>query len=58
MLPRVYWEEREEAMEQEKELLEKLVAVPEPDSQARAEAHRRWAACAKPLGGLGLLEEA
>ena len=45
-------------MEQEKELLEKLVAVPEPDSQARAEAHRRWAACAKPLGGLGLLEEA
>lgn len=58
MLPRVYWEEREEAMEQEKELLEKLAAVPEPDSQARAEAHRRWAACAKPLGGLGLLEEA
>lgn len=45
-------------MEQEKELLEKLAAVPEPDSQARAEAHRRWAACAKPLGGLGLLEEA
>ncbi len=45
-------------MEQEKELWAKLAAVPEPDPQARAEAHRRWATCAKPLGGLGLLEEA
>lgn len=45
-------------MEREKELLAKLAAVPEPDQGARAEAHERWASCAKPLGGLGLLEEA
>ena len=26
------------------------------DQGAREEAHRRWSACAKPLGGLGFLE--
>ena len=29
-----------------------------PDEAARAEARRRWDACAKPLGSLGLLEDA
>lgn len=37
--------------------LEQIIGeiVPE-DEAARLEAHRRWNACAKPLGGLGLLE--
>ena len=37
--------------------LEQIIGeiVPE-DEAARREAHRRWNACAKPLGGLGLLE--
>lgn len=45
-------------MEQERELLARLASIPGPDNEAKEEAHRRWAACAKPLGGLGLLEEA
>ena len=36
-----------------REVVEKI--GPE-DQGAREEAHRRWSACAKPLGGLGFLE--
>ena len=32
------------------------IAIAPPDEAARAAAHARWAACAHPLGGLGLLE--
>lgn len=34
------------------------IAIAPPDEAARAAAHARWAACAHPLGGLGLLETA
>lgn len=32
--------------------------ITEPDGDARRAAHEHWAACSKPLGSLGLLEEA
>ena len=35
-----------------------LQNITPPDEAAREQAHRRWAACAKPLGSLGLLETA
>ena len=35
-----------------------LAGIGPADEAARAEAARRWAACAKPLGSLGLLETA
>ena len=35
-----------------------LARIGPADEAARAEAARRWAACAKPLGSLGLLETA
>lgn len=35
-----------------------LNTITPPDETARAEAHRRWNDCAKPLGSLGLLETA
>ena len=39
--------------------LEKLIKTIEPeDAAARAAAHAHWNSCAKPLGGLGLLETA
>ena len=38
--------------------LEELEAIGPADETARQEARRRWAACAKPLGSLGLLETA
>lgn len=34
-----------------------LQGICPPDEMARAAAQKRWAACAKPLGSLGLLEE-
>lgn len=34
------------------------LTITPPDETARAAAHARWAACAHPLGGLGLLETA
>ncbi len=37
-------------------LREMLAAITPPDEAARRAAHDRWSACAKPLGGLGLLE--
>ena len=40
------------------ELRELLQNLTPPDEAAREQAHRRWAACAKPLGSLGLLETA
>ena len=40
------------------ELRELLQNITPPDEAAREQAHRRWAACAKPLGSLGLLETA
>ncbi len=41
------------------ETLEQLLAaITGPDERARAAAHRQWNALAKPLGSLGLLEEA
>ena len=40
----------------ENELKNLLAAVTPPDEAARAAAHAHWAALAKPLGGLGLLE--
>ena len=39
-------------------LRELIGEITPEDGAARAEAHRRWNACAKPLGGLGLLETA
>ena len=42
----------------ERELLRLLESVTEPDEAAREAAARQWASCAKPLGSLGLLEEA
>ncbi|MCQ5090447.1 nicotinate-nucleotide--dimethylbenzimidazole phosphoribosyltransferase, partial [Ruthenibacterium lactatiformans] len=38
------------------DLRELLQNITPPDEAAREQAHRRWAACAKPLGSLGLLE--
>ena len=35
-----------------------LAGITPPDEGARQAAHAHWAACAKPLGGLGLLETA
>ena len=35
-----------------------LISITPPDEEARREAQRRWDACAKPLGSLGLLETA
>ena len=40
----------------ENELKNLLAAVTPPDEAARAAVHAHWAALAKPLGGLGLLE--
>ena len=40
----------------ENELKNLLAAVTPPNEAARAAAHAHWAALAKPLGGLGLLE--
>ena len=40
------------------ELCKLLEQITPPDEAARAEAQKRWDACAKPLGGLGLLETA
>ncbi len=40
------------------ELHEVIKKITPPDGAARAEAQRRWDACAKPLGSLGLLETA
>ncbi len=42
----------------EEALKEQLCAITPPDEKARQAAARRWAACAKPLGSLGLLETA
>lgn len=39
-------------------LEELLTQITPPDETARAKAHEHWSACAKPLGGLGLLETA
>lgn len=35
-----------------------LRKIPSPDEKARAAAQNQWASCAKPLGSLGLLEDA
>ena len=40
------------------ELCKLLESITPPDEAARREARRRWDACAKPLGSLGLLEDA
>ena len=40
------------------ELRRRLREIGPENEAARAEAHRRWNACAKPLGSLGLLETA
>lgn len=40
------------------ELCKLLESITPPDEAARAEAQKRWDACAKPLGSLGLLEAA
>ena len=40
------------------ELCKLIGAITPPDEGARAAAQRRWDACAKPLGSLGLLETA
>lgn len=40
------------------ELTELLNRITPPDEEAREAARRRWDACAKPLGSLGLLESA
>lgn len=37
---------------------EKIETISPPDENARKKAQARWAACAHPLGSLGLLEEA
>lgn len=42
----------------EQQLQGLLAGVTAPDERARTAAHAHWAACAKPLGGLGLLESA
>ena len=44
--------------DREQELRRRLAAVTEADEGARRAAKRRWDACAKPLGSLGLLETA
>lgn len=43
-------------MASEKELGRLLAGITPPDEAARRAAHARWAACAHPLGSLGLLE--
>ena len=40
------------------ELCKLIESITPPDEAARREARRRWDACAKPLGSLGLLEDA
>ena len=45
-------------MNDEEKLNALLAGIAPADEAARAQAHRRWAACAKPLGSLGLLETA
>lgn len=45
-------------MDSEATLKELTAQLTPPCEAARALAHRRWAACAKPLGSLGLLETA
>ena len=42
----------------EQQLRRLLAGITPPDEAARRAAHAHWAACAKPLGGLGLLETA
>ena len=44
--------------DREQELRRQLAAVTGADEGARRAAKRRWDACAKPLGSLGLLETA
>lgn len=41
---------------QEQSLQSLIRTITPPDESARRAAHTHWAACAKPLGGLGLLE--
>ncbi len=45
-------------MNNETTLREYLQTIQPADENARAETHRRWAQCAKPLGSLGRLETA
>lgn len=42
----------------EKELQQLLQTITEPSEKACQAAHKKWSACAKPLGSLGLLENA
>ena len=42
----------------EQQLRRLLAGITPPDEGARQAAHAHWAACAKPLGGLGLLATA
>lgn len=44
-------------MPEAKQLKELLKTIQPPSDAAKAEAERQWAACAKPLGSLGLLED-
>ncbi len=41
----------------EPELKQLLTAITPPSETARAAAHAHWASLAKPLGGLGALED-
>lgn len=45
-------------MPEENPLMSMLQQVTPPDETARAAAQAQWASCAKPLGSLGLLEDA
>ncbi|MFR3227190.1 MAG: nicotinate-nucleotide--dimethylbenzimidazole phosphoribosyltransferase, partial [Blautia massiliensis (ex Durand et al. 2017)] len=45
-------------MSEEERLKERLAAIRPASEQAREQARQHWAACAKPLGSLGLLEDA
>lgn len=44
-------------MPEAKQLKTLLETIQPPSEEARAAARRKWAACAKPLGSLGLLED-
>lgn len=44
-------------MAEARQLNELLKRIQPPSAAAKAEAQRQWAACAKPLGSLGLLED-
>lgn len=41
---------------QEENLRTQIKSITPPDEKAKTAAHDHWSACAKPLGGLGLLE--